>query len=171
MYSIKFRVYALPKPGGSKKAFNNPKTGKPIIVDACKKNKEWRSDVKDAFNDLNIERMLEGPLELHIQFIMPRLKAHFRTNGTLKPNAPYFVVTNPDSTKLLRSTEDAMEGLAYKNDSQVAFQTVTRIYGDKPGCHIVIAEMIEAPLTKNLPLLPPAPEGAKTTKQWLDQAI
>ena len=140
---IKFRVYALPKPSGSKKGFvvKNKKTGKhqAIIVDACTKNKEWRSDVKDAFNNLGIKELIQGPIKLTIIFVMPRLKGHFRTNGDLKDKAPYIHVTRPDATKLLRGTDDALTGLAWKDDAQ-CMSKVVKIYGDKPGAYIEITE-------------------------------
>ena len=142
MTKLECRVYAIPKPGGSKKAFYNKKLGRSIIVDDCKKNKEWRSDVKDAF----IEKYhgmvpLSGPLFLKISFIMPRLKGHFNSKQILKPTAPNFHTVKPDSTKLTRSTEDALTGLAWRDDSQICIQEISKEYGDNPGAIITIETM------------------------------
>ena len=104
---IEFRVVGIPKPGGSKRAFVNKHTGRANIVDACKKNKQWRDSVASAaINADGYEGSpLFGPLELSVIFVMPRPKNHYRTGkfaGVLKLNAPDWHTNMPDRTKLLR---------------------------------------------------------------------
>ena len=42
---VKFRVYGLPKPGGSKTGFYNKKLKRVMLVDASD-NKDWRNNVR-----------------------------------------------------------------------------------------------------------------------------
>jgi len=119
---LEFRVYGVPKPGGSKRAFQIPTTKRIVIVDACKKNKEWRKEVVDWLVKSGERRLLEGALRLECEFIMPRPKSHYGTGRnihSLKKGAPKHHLQKPDLTKLLRSTEDALTGHLWKDDCQV----------------------------------------------------
>lgn len=141
---IELRVIGVPKPGGSKKGFVNPKSGRVIIVDDCKQNKNWRSDVKKACESYT-GPPLDGPIRLTVEFLMPRPKSHYGTGkraGELKPTAPVWHTTAPDATKLLRSTEDAItdSGL-WADDSRVCIQKVYKRYAvgdERPGANITI---------------------------------
>ena len=139
---IEFFVPGIPRPGGSKSAFKNPKTGKIIMSDAGgEKTKNWRAVVA-LFAKQNYKgELLSGPLRVSIIFVMRRPKYHFRANGELRPTAPKFHDKRPDRGKLLRSTEDALTSIIWHDDSQVASGPLEKIYGDKPGAHITIEEI------------------------------
>jgi len=139
--TLKFRVYGVPKPAGSKKAFVNKKTRQPIIVDDCKRSKEWKHDVRDAAFDVAPTTPINAPITLDVTFIMPRPKYHYRTGkhaGELKPNAPEKHTKKPDRTKLLRGTEDALTKLLWADDSLVWSGKTEKVYGDRPGAEITI---------------------------------
>lgn len=139
---MRFDVVGIPKPGGSKKAFYNKKLGRALIVDACKKNKQWRDTVADTAV-ANRCPTYGGALVIEVHFRMPRPKWHFGAKG-LRPSAPAHHTTKPDATKLLRSTEDALTGIAWRDDSQIVMQTVTKAYcavGEYPGAEIRITEL------------------------------
>lgn len=141
---IEFYIPGLPAPGGSKKGFFNPKLKRVMIVEAAgDRNKNWRASVvHGASAAMAGIPAFEGPVELHIKFIMPRPKGHYRTGknaSELRDNAPSYHTSAPDSTKLLRSTEDALSDAGvWRNDSQVARSVVTKVYGDRPGAQIRI---------------------------------
>jgi Holliday junction resolvase RusA-like endonuclease len=137
-----FDVRGLPKPAGSKRAFYIEKLKRSVIVEASK-NKDWIGDVKGcALRAMHGKDKLEGPLELTIQFWMPRPKHHFGNNrkqGTyLKATSPTFHESKPDSTKLLRCIEDALTGIVWKDDCQVARTIVEKIYSETPGARVKI---------------------------------
>ena len=134
-------IPGIPKPGGSKKGFVNPKNGRVIIVDACAKNKEWRSTVSlFAFQAFKGDLFQGVPLELRITFIMPRPKYHYNSKG-LKPDAAEYHISSPDSTKLCRSAEDSLKGIVWKDDCLVAVQHIRKIYGEKPGAQITVTQL------------------------------
>ena len=137
---ITFFVPGDPKPGGSKRAFINPKTGKPIITDACKGSKPWRADVKHFAYQAYSGELLKGPLILTIVFYRIRPKFHFGTGrnaGILKASAPKYPEVQPDATKLVRSTEDALTKVLWHNDNQIVEQHAYKEYG-KPGAQISV---------------------------------
>jgi Holliday junction resolvase RusA-like endonuclease len=138
---INFWVPGVPQPGGSKKGFVNPKTQRVVIVEDCKGNKNWRSSVQGFAIVAYKGQPLTGPLKMTITFIFPRIRGHFGTGknaNILKSSAPKYHTIKPDTTKIIRSTEDAMTGIIWKDDAQVVEQRVRKIYGDNPGAHIVI---------------------------------
>lgn len=140
-----FWVSGIPAPGGSKSFMGFSKKGRAILMDAGgKRNKTWRAVVAMTARAVAKE-ILEGPIELTCEFTMPRPKKHFYTDkkrlGKLRSDAPHFHIFAPDTTKLLRSTEDAMKGITWVDDSQVVRQFAGKIYGDKPGCLIKISKL------------------------------
>ena len=145
MSEITFFVPGIPKPGGSKKAFFIQKLGRSVIVDASK-NKEWRTAVAwfaKAESDLGAE-LLRCPLEVEFHFVMPRPLAHFRAGknaGVLRPNAPTYHTHAPDTTKLIRSTEDALTGVLWADDALIVEQIASKKYGEQPGCRIVVRRL------------------------------
>lgn len=124
---ISFRVYGTPKPGGSKRGFLNRHTGRVQIVETCD-NADWKTSVRlAAVEAMKGKGLLQGPLSLTILFYVPRPKSHFGKKG-LKKHAPGYSMKLPDATKLLRSTEDAMTGIVWHDDAQVATQYVEKRY-------------------------------------------
>lgn len=169
MNSISFFVSGLPQPAGSKRGFamkrkgmgwtdaNGKFAGRVIITDANAKSRDWKGTVSQeaaiamASVNLPFERpVLTGPLELCVTFQMPRIKGHYRSNGELKPGAPKFHTVRPDATKLLRGVEDALTGIVWADDSQIARQTVEKIYADKAGARITITPL-EQPKSEHWP--------------------
>ena len=142
-----FFVPGIPRPGGSKTPFRNPKTGKPIVVDASRKNKEWRSVVAlTAFEAMKGKEPTRLPVILRVIFYMPRPKSHYRTGkhaGELKEDAPIFHTNTPDATKLMRSTEDALTGILWHDDAQVVAQMAVKKYGESPGARIIFCVINE----------------------------
>lgn len=149
--SITFRVFDTPKPGGSKRGFVIPGKGgkKPraVVVEASK-NKDWRNSVKaaalEAFAKYGGSEPLRGPLKIEVDFFLPRPKSHFRTGKNaheLRGDAPTFHTSKPDATKLLRSTEDALTGILWNDDAEIAVQVVRKGYGQHPGAEIIVSEL------------------------------
>lgn len=141
MSSITFFVPGIPKPGGSKRFVGLNAGGRAILVDACKKNKDWRAVVAWYARKAHAGPPLSGPLAVSVTFVMPRPKSHFctgRNAGALKPNATSLCVTRPDATKLWRAAEDALTGILWMDDAQICDQRVTKMYDYQPGMSILV---------------------------------
>lgn len=146
--TLEFFVPGIPAPGGSKRAFVNPRTQRVVVMDDAKHNAPWRAKVSLVAAQAMIGRDLFcGPLRVSAVFIMPRPKYHFHTGkraGQLKGDAPYWCEKKPDKLKLMRSTEDALTGIVWRDDAQDVAGRVEKIYGSTPGCRIII-EQANAP--------------------------
>lgn len=139
---IQFFVPGIPRPGGSKRAFLNKHTGRIIVTEDCKHTKDWRTSVAWAAKE-NVPEPLTGPLQVQFTFRLPRPKGHYgsgKNRNSLKSSSPFWPSVKPDTTKLVRSTEDAMKGIAWIDDSQVVHQTAIKCYGI-PGCEITIRQI------------------------------
>lgn len=143
---IQFFVEGTPSPGGSKRGFMSKhpsrKTGKHFVVmqDMGGKNTEnWRANcaffARQAMTD---NPPLFVPLQVHFEFFKQRPKFHFDSKGNVKAAAPAYPSNAPDTTKLVRSTEDALKSITWLDDSQIVKQLASKEYADKPGCLITI---------------------------------
>jgi crossover junction endodeoxyribonuclease RusA len=139
--SIVFFVPGIPAPGGSKKAF--VVAGRARIVEDSKRNADWRASVA-LTGSRAITEPLAGPLSVDFEFVMPRPRSHFGSGKNaerLKPSAPHWHTVKPDRTKLMRSTEDALTAIAWRDDTQIVHGVTTKTYGDRPGCYITIRRL------------------------------
>lgn len=155
---ISLFVPGIPRPGGSKTAtvirrkggaIVMTKAGRPLVVtrEAGTHTAAWRSVVSLAvtqhMRERGLEPILEGPIQLTVTFILPRPKSHY-LRGAVRQSAPAYHTSAPDATKLLRSTEDALRGIAWTDDAQIARQAVQKRYGISPGAEITIEPIASA---------------------------
>lgn len=126
---VKFLVEGRPRPGGSKRPLLNKKTGKMFVVDMSgQPGKLWRKTVQAAAQTAWPNPPLSEPVHLECRFFLQRPKGHFHTDGTPREDAPWFPVVPPDTTKLLRAVEDALNGVLWLDDKQVVQQVAGKCY-------------------------------------------
>ena len=141
---ISFFVPGIPEPGGSKKGFFSPKLKRVIITDANPKAKGWKASVSQAAAEVAGQvtpEMMFGPLKVRMDFVFPRPKGHYGTGkneGNIRDSAPQYPTVRPDAGKVARSTEDALTGILWKDDSQIVTEILTKRYGPIPGCTITV---------------------------------
>lgn len=146
LQKVTFFVPGIPKPGGSKRAFVIPKTGRAIVTEDCKGSKDWRTAVAFAATE-KIPAWFPGPLRVTFVFYLPRPRGHYGTGRNapgIRASAPDYPAVRPDTSKLVRSTEDALKGIAWGDDSQIVQQIASKEYVDclsgfaKAGASITI---------------------------------
>lgn len=143
MSSISFVVHGLPKPAGSKRAFQHKTTGRIVVTDANKNSREWKNLVADAAfqaRPYSMDGLLDGPLLLSLIFMLPRPKGHMGAKG-LRPSAPRFPAVKPDLLKLARAVEDALCGIVYRDDSQIVSESLQKAYGEPARVHVRIEQL------------------------------
>lgn len=138
-------VYGVPAPQGSKKAHaiyrgstkNGTRqfTGKVTVTEMSKRVAPWREAVRSAVEEAirlqaahdAWEGVLDGPVEVHITFALPRPKSVSVTRR------PWPAVT-PDLDKLIRSTLDGISmGGAWADDKLAVRIGVEKVYAGTPG--------------------------------------
>lgn len=144
--TILFFVPGIPRPAGSKRAFLNKKTGKPILTDSSGENgRQWRQDVKVFAREAMEGAPLTGPVSANFRFFFARPKCHYGTGkntGRLKADAPSHPTGPPDVLKLARACEDALSGLVYRDDAQIVREELSKHYSDT-GASGVEIEILE----------------------------
>lgn len=144
--SVRFFVPGIPAPGGSKRAFVSPKTGKVVVLDDAKGNGPWRERVAHFARQAWTAPPMEGPLVLWVRFVLPRPKGHFgagKNARKVRPSAPAYPTTKPDATKLLRALEDALTGILWRDDAQVVSQDVLKCYGSEVGALVRLESLAD----------------------------
>ncbi len=144
--AISFFVEGIPSPGGSKKYVGHSKKGKAILIDmGGDKTRFWRQAVSIYARQTYHGAPLKGAVSVRFQFYMPRPKTHFHTSpkrlGELRRGAPLYHTVRPDVLKLSRSTEDALTGICWQDDSANCVLTASKLYSDRPGCQITITQL------------------------------
>ena len=138
---IEFTVIDKPEPAGSKKAFPFRRRDGSLganVVDDNDKAKGWKRSVAVEARIAYDGPLLEGALKLQIALFFPRPKGHFGTKG-LKDAAPSHHLVRPDATKCLRGIEDALQGVLYRNDSQIVLQIVSKQFGEPGRAEITVS--------------------------------
>lgn len=135
-------VYGKPQPAGSKTAYVHPHTKQIVVTDANSKARTWKDQVAQAAGRAFGDRpIMTGAVTLDVTFFEPRPKGHYgtgRNEGVIKDSAPEYPTKAPDTTKLVRGTEDAMSGIVYRDDSQVVDLIARKRYGAPARCEIVV---------------------------------
>lgn len=137
-------AFGTPGPQGSKSYRGSrisKRTGKstPILVESSKKVKPWREAVADAAREAlyrlpparRLAFPLSGPLQAEMVFT---LKAPARIPAERYVDGVPYPAAYPDTSKLVRSTEDALTGVVWRDDAQVVLYTlVAKYYPGTPG--------------------------------------
>ena len=109
MSGINFFVPGIPKSKGSKSMIKT-KTGRYLMIEAnANKLRVWMRAI-EARAMLAFKEPIEGAIHLECRFYFQRPKT---VKKRLLPHV------KPDLDKLLRAVDDALQGIAFKDDSQV----------------------------------------------------
>lgn len=138
---ISFFVPGVPVPKGSARSFWNKTAHKVVTMQTnAERQKPWSSLISFKAQEVGLKAR-SGACSLGLAFCMPRPKAHFAACGKIKESAPIAHIKKPDIDKLIRCVLDALTGIAYVDDSQVArIETLKRYanLGEDIGCTIEV---------------------------------
>lgn len=148
MTTIDFFVPGMPGTKGSAKAFVVPGTSFANIVNDNPKTKNWAALVsKLAAEQMDGAAPWDGPVSVQLMFSLPRPKGHYlpatkkRPAPELRPDAPYRHTSKPDGDKMERATWDALTGIVFRDDSQIALWSGGKIYAEAPGVRIRVTRL------------------------------
>ena len=134
---LHFLAIGVAQPKGSTRAF--VVAGRARVTSDNRKNSGWQSIVAfaagQALRDQPDARLLEGPVTLYASFHLKRPK------DIKAKQVPH--TKKPDLDKLLRSVKDALTGVCWHDDSQVARIVAAKryvAYGQAPFVDITLME-------------------------------
>lgn len=162
MAEIEFVVYGQPAAQGSKRYVGHRRGAdgreRAVLIEQSKRVKPWRKNVADAAVLVRPQVLLDGPLVADMVFTFARPKSHFGTgknSGLLRATAPAAPAVAPDLSKLVRSTEDAITAILWKDDSRVvSYGRLAKVYAGsedpdalaEPGAVIRVRPFVPATL-------------------------
>jgi Holliday junction resolvase RusA-like endonuclease len=141
---ISFVVLGHPQAKGSKRAIPIRGRSYPALADSNPRAKAWASLVSGAAHEamagapiLRVE-----PVAVELAFYFDRPKGHYGTGRNawrLKDSAPSHMIVMPDADKLARCALDALTGIVFRDDAQVADLGVVKWYGTPERAEVRIS--------------------------------
>lgn len=141
---IRFDILGRPAPRGSKRAFpirrKDGSLGVAVSDTTGERGRLWMAMVQEAARSALPANWVpgSGPVRLCVLFQLRRPKSHYTSKGAVKSSAPARPTVKPDLTKLLRAVEDALTGVAWRDDSQIVCQLAIKDYADADKTSVVI---------------------------------
>lgn len=140
-FMVTFKVEG--NPVGKQRA-RYAKRGNFVQAYTPEKTRTYETLIKDAARQaMGVSEPLETPVSLYLYIRVPipasatkkRLQAI--ADGSEKPTK------KPDASNVLKSVEDGMNGVVYKDDSQIVNIHVTKVFSSEPGVDICVKECLE----------------------------
>lgn len=116
--SLEFAIPIAPK--GKERHRSMIRYGK-IATYNTKKATAYEAAIREYVRSKYDGEPLEGPLIVHVVAIFKRPKTVDRARHTVKP----------DATNVAKAVEDALNGVLWKDDSQIVYLTIRKLYGEK----------------------------------------
>lgn len=171
---FRVKIVGEPKGAGSKNAVCRFRNGNPVMHSRMRSNgttyqypqivqmdssgekgKLWRDIVLLTVRAKYLSKPLNQPLFFDAFFFQQRPASHYVADNRsrpLKADVPILPMTTPDSTKLLRSIEDACKGVLWTDDKVNAQVRSTKLYADWSGA-IIMAYRIMGVRSEQLAIL------------------
>jgi len=140
-FMVTFRVVA--NPVGKQRA-RYVKRGNFVSTYTPEKTRTYETLIRDAaIEAMGTSEPLETPVSLYLYIRVPIPKSYSKKkveaclNGSEKP------IRKPDGSNILKSIEDGMNLIVYKDDSQIVNFHITKVYSTLAGVDICVKECLD----------------------------
>ena len=89
-----------------------------------------------ASKAMNGDAIYEGPVRIDVTATFPIPKGWSQKKRASRPI--HWHTARPDGDNILKAISDGMNDVVFRDDSQVAFAKVQKIYGDTPGVEVMV---------------------------------
>ena len=138
---LTFTVPGNPRPQQRHRTVRNKSTGASFQYDPSKQDKD---NFLAKIMAMRPETPIEGPIRLEVTFGFQRPKSHFTKKG-IRLTAPFYVEKRPDIDNLVKLVTDAMNGVFFRDDSQIVVLLAVKMYSDQPNVHIYLEQTNPGP--------------------------
>lgn len=132
LHVLDARVFGLPVAQGRPRAFKTP-AGQVRVYDPANA-RDWKRTVQAQVLTQKPPEPVEGPLAVALRFVLPRPRS--------LPKREVFPAKRPDAENLAKAVLDAMQGVVYRDDSQIVRLTIAKDYGPSPGVVIRVERVV-----------------------------
>lgn len=132
----KFVVFGRPATAGSKDSFGRDSCDRKRADGTKDYGKRWRAMVKaECLRQCRGLKPIEKPVAvgLTVEFVFPAPKKQFAKDGKWRTDAPLLKTSFPDCDKMQRALGDALKGVVYDDDAQIAVWIVRKTFGHGVG--------------------------------------
>ena len=140
-FMVTFKVDA--NPVGKQRA-RYVKRGNFVSTYTPEKTRTYEALIKEASREaMGASEPLETPVTLYLYIRVPIPKSHSKKKVEACLNRLDQPIKKPDASNILKSVEDGMNGIVYKDDSQIINLHVTKVYSTLAGVDICVKECLD----------------------------
>ena len=107
-----------------------------------KTTEDYEKKIRSAWTKANGNQPLTGPVIVRIHLGMPIPKSTTKAMKVKMLEKKVVPVTKPDIDNLAKSILDAINGVAYKDDNQIATLLVKKFYAEVPFAKVIVTDWI-----------------------------
>lgn len=140
-FTVTFIVYGIPVPK-ARPRFR--RIGNFVSTYTAAKTKTYEDSVREAARSaMGSSEPLETPVSVYCYIRCPIPASYSKKrkqaclDGIEKPTH------RPDADNTFKSVSDAMNGIVYKDDSQIINIHITKVYAETPAVEVLVAEALE----------------------------
>ena len=140
-FMVTFKVDA--NPVGKQRA-RYVKRGNFVQAYTPEKTRTYETLIRDAaIEAMGTSEPLETPVTLYLYIRVPIPKSYSKKKVEACLNGLDQPIKKPDASNILKSVEDGMNGIVYKDDSQIINLHVTKVYSTLAGVDICVKECLD----------------------------
>jgi len=136
-FSVIFHVDLDPVPKGRPRF---SKVGGFVRSYTPKKTSDYEASVREAAQQAMTREPLETPLAAFLYFRLPIPKSYSKKRIAACLSGLERPTKKPDLDNLAKSVLDGLNGVVYKDDSQLVSLHIIKVYDRNPGVNIMIRE-------------------------------
>jgi Holliday junction resolvase RusA-like endonuclease len=120
------------------------KRGNFVSAYTPEKTRTYESLIKEkAIEAMGSSEPLETPVTLYLYIRVPMPKSYSKKRIEACLNGSEQPICKPDASNILKSVEDGMNSVVYKDDSQIVNIHVTKVYSSQAGVDICVKECLQ----------------------------
>lgn len=135
---IEFTIPGEPIPQARPRA--SRQRGRVVMYDPPK-SRDYKQYVALIARQYAPKKLYEGELDVHLKIYRPIPKSTTKKNRALKNAGIKRPIVRPDNSNYAKGIEDALNGIIYKDDSQIVDLKVSKFYSDDPRVEVKIREL------------------------------
>lgn len=105
------------------------------------KTKNYESLVKELYFIKHGQTLLDGELSVNIKAYFKIPKSISKKKREMMINKDIRPIKRPDLDNVMKSITDALNGVAYKDDSQIVSANIEKFYSEEPRVDVVLEQM------------------------------
>ena len=140
-FMVTFKVDA--NPVGKQRA-RYVKRGNFVQTYTPEKTRTYETLIRDAaIEAMGTSEPLETPVTLYLYIRVPIPKSYSKKKLEACLNGMDQPIKKPDASNILKSVEDGMNEIVYKDDSQIINLHVTKVYSTLAGVDVCVKECLD----------------------------